>query len=64
MDTSFIKIWAFLGFFGGVLSDISRLPNNTSNFVLLYVFGVGNCVLGVILIRDELLFSFNSIYYG
>ena len=26
--------------------------------------GVGTCVLGVILIWNELLFLFNSIYYG
>ena len=57
MDTGFNKIWAFgvsicLFFFfgggggGGGLSDIGRLPNNTSMFVLLCVFGGRDLCLG------------------
>ena len=56
MDTGFNKIWAFLVFIylfiffflggGGGLSDISRLPNNTSMFVLLCVFGGRDLCLG------------------
>ena len=48
MDTGFNKIWAFFGGRGGggVLSDISQLPNNTSMFVLLCVFGGRDLCLG------------------